>query len=41
VRFIKDENLEAITSWSENRTFTQVAGIFDAVMAGCVNLNNV
>jgi hypothetical protein len=41
VGLIQDENLEAVTSRREDRTFAKVAGIIDTVVAGGVDFDDV
>jgi hypothetical protein len=41
VGFVEDEDLVAIACGREDRPFPQVAGVVDAVVAGCVDLDHV
>jgi hypothetical protein len=41
VGLIQDENLEAVTSRREDRTFAKVAGVIDTVVAGGVDFDDV
>ena len=41
VGLVKNENLEAIAHRGKGRSFTQFASIFDFVVAGRINLNDI
>ena len=39
--FVNDEDLVAVAYRGEGGAFAQVAGVVDAAVAGCVNLDDV
>ena len=41
VRLVKDEDLESVAGRREDRSFAQVAGVVDTVVARRVNLDDV